>query len=79
MKQTDNNLTCVLEKFENSHAVLSIQINNRNVQNLNIPKRYLPINCKEKDIIHIQFLSEKMSKMENKKVAQHILDEILDN
>lgn len=78
-KNVDDNLTCVVDRFENSQAVLIFKTSKTNSQELVLPKRYLPKDCKEQDIFHVKLVTDELATLEQKKMAEHILNEILNN
>lgn len=69
-------LTCVLDRFEEYKAVLVFSIG-RLKQELILPKRYLPKGVTEGEILHLQFLTDKVAKDKQTKLAREILAEIL--
>ncbi len=79
MNKNNDSLTCVLDRYENSHAVLIFNITSNNHPELQLPKRYLPKNVQEGDILHVKIHSDKVATLNQKEIAQHILNEILNN
>lgn len=79
MNKINDSLTCVLDRYENSHAVLIFNITANNHPQLLLPKRYLPKNAKEGDVLHVKIHSDKVATLNKKEIAEHILNEILNN
>lgn len=79
MKKTSDDLTCILDRFENSHAVLLFELSKGKQQELILPKRYLPSDAKETDILHIKVYTDKLAQLDQKEIAKHMLNEILNN
>jgi len=73
----DDSLTCILDRFENSCAILIFKTNKKDSQELILPKRYLPKDAKVADVLHIKIFSDELATVHEKKIAQHILNEIL--
>jgi len=46
---------------------------------INIPKKYLPLECKENDVLNLIITNEKEESNNNKQEAKNILNEILDS
>ena len=76
-KFTDNFLTCIIDRFEFHKAVLRFELIKNDQQELILAKRYLPRSCKEGDILHLEFLTDKQAKENRKNLAYKILEEIL--
>lgn len=76
-RNIDDKLTCVLDRFENSHAVLLFKTNKSSSQQLMLAKRYLPKEVKEGDVLHIKILTDKQATLDQKQIAKNILEEIL--
>ena len=76
-RNTNESLTCSVDRFENGHAVLIFKFTQNNRAELVIPKRYLPRKIKEGDILSVEVYPEKEAKERQKNLASNILDEIL--
>ncbi len=79
MSKKNNKLTCVLEKYEKSQAVLVFEISKENTQKIILPKRYLPKNAKINSTLHFEIYTDYMAGMNQKRIAQYVLDEIINN
>lgn len=79
MSKKDYKLTCVLDRFENSQAVLVFKLAKNNTQELILPKRYLPRGIKKNTTLHIEIFSDKLANLNQKKLAQCVLNEIINN
>lgn len=77
MSKKDNKLTCVLDRYEKSQAVLVFNISKDNIQEIILPKRYLPKEAKLGTKLHIEIFTDKLADMNQKKIAQYVLDEII--
>jgi len=79
MSKKNDKLVCVLDRFEESQAVLVFQLAKNNIQELVLPKRYLPKGVKKNSILHFEIFTDKLASLNQKKLAQHVLDEIINN
>ena len=79
MSNKDNKLTCILDRFEKSQAVLVFQTSKNHSQHLLLPKRYLPKDVKLNSTLHIEIYSPDQASLNQKKIAQYVLDEIINN
>lgn len=79
MSNKNNKLTCVLDRFEESQAVLVFQISKNNTQKIILPKRYLPKNVKLNSTLHFEIYTDELAEQNQKKIAQYILEEIINN
>jgi hypothetical protein len=77
MSKKNNKLTCVLDRFKDSQAVLVFNFSKNNTQEIIVPKRYLPKNIKTKDVLYVDVLNEKLAQANKKNLARHLLDEII--
>jgi hypothetical protein len=77
MSKKSTDLNCVLDRFENSKAVLRFNFLPDSYQELIIAKRYIPRDVKEGDIIYLEMFSDKSLDERRKNLARHILEEIL--
>ncbi len=75
-KNHDENLTCVVDRFENGQAVLIFSLNS-DKQEFILPKRYLPKKAKEGEILHLEMYLEKDAEERQRNLAKKILEEIL--
>jgi len=66
------NVSWVIDRFENGQAVLVWQ-----KQELVVPKKYLPAQIKEGEVIVMELYRQKDEKARRENLARHILDEIL--
>jgi uncharacterized protein YqeY len=77
MSKKDTQLICMLDRFEDSKAVLRFDFSHDDRQELVIAKRFLPKNLKEGDFIYLEaFTSEAAHKRQND-LARKMLEEIL--
>lgn len=70
-------LTCTLERFENSKAVLVFKLSERDIQEMHLASRYLPKDMKKGDTLYLEFSTEKETKENQQNLARQILEEIL--
>lgn len=70
-------LTCVIDRFEDGQAVLIFEFSQNNRRELVVPRRYLPKNVQESDILHLEIYNEIDAKERNKNLARKVLEEIL--
>ena len=70
-------LTCILDRFENSHGVLRFDFSQNDQQELVVAKRYLPQDVKEGDIIYLDLFSDKKATERRQNLARQMLEEIL--
>lgn len=70
-------LTCTLDHFENSKAVLVFKLSERDTQELHLASRYLPKDIKKGDTLYLEFSTEKETKEKQQNLARQILEEIL--
>ena len=77
MSKKNDELTCKLNRFENSQGVLRFEFAKDNIQELVVAKRFLPKNVKEGDIILIKTFSSEEAKKYKNNLARQILGEIL--
>lgn len=75
-KKNNEPLICVLDRFEEYKAVLIFTVG-KIKQELILPKRHLPKLATEGEILHLEFLTDRVAKNKQKKLAREILAEIL--
>lgn len=75
-KKNNEPLICILDRFEEYKAVLVFSIG-KVKQELVLPRRYLPKSVVEGEILHLEFLTDKVARNKQKKLAREILAEIL--
>jgi len=69
-------LTCIIDRIESQKIILKIVVD-REYQELIVPRRYLPKDCKEGGVYHIKFYTDNELKKNKKDMAYQILEEIL--
>lgn len=79
MSKKDNKLTCTLDRYEKSQAVLVFNISKENTQELILPKRFLPKKAKIGSTLHFEIYTDALAHMNQRKMAQYVLDEIINN
>lgn len=79
MSKKNTELFCVLDRFENSKAVLRFNFSKEDTQEINVAKRYLPSDVSEGDIIYIELYSDKKKGERRRNLARLVLEEILQN
>lgn len=77
MSKKPTELTCVLDRFEDSKAVLRFDFSQGDRQELIVAKRFLPKNVKEGEIIHLEVFSSQEAKEHQTNLARKMLEEIL--
>ena len=77
MSKNHQSLTCTLDHYENSKAVLVFRLSERDQQELHLAKRYLPKDIKKGDILYLEFSTDKETKEKKENIARQILEEIL--
>lgn len=77
MSKKTTNLTCVLDRFEDSQAVLKFDFSEENKQELVVAKRFLPKEAKEGDVFFIEIFSDKKAEERKRNLARFVLEEIL--
>lgn len=76
-KDKENNLICILDRFENSKAVLRFDLSKNDQQELVVAKRFLPRDVKEGDVLYLELFSDKKAEQRRRNLAQQVLQEIL--
>lgn len=77
MPKHEDKLSCKLDRYENSYAVLHFDISKIQKFDIKLPKRYLPKNAKVGDIIDVRLFSRDEMALQDKHLAQFVLDEII--
>lgn len=72
-KRNNEKLTCLIERFEGNLAVLSFDKG----QSLKIPRKFVSKTAKLGDQLIVQFYSNSPESTDQRKLAKHILEEIL--
>lgn len=65
-------LTCVIDRFEGGFGILRFEKG----QQIIIPKKFLPKDIKEGDILNVEFLTNEQKTERAKNLAKAILSEI---
>lgn len=73
MNRYSEALTCIIDRFESGKAVLKFRDN----QELVLPKRFLPSDCQEGDVLNVELLTQKATTARRENLAKAILKEIL--
>lgn len=73
MSHNNDNLTAIIDRFENDLAVLEFSHN----QTLTVSKKYLPKEIKAGDALQIELLSNAQLTNRKKNLAKAILEELL--
>jgi hypothetical protein len=76
-KNVSKSLTCTVDAFEEHGAALIFKTSKNSSQKITIPKRYLPDKIQIGEVLCVKIFNEKEAEMDQKKIAQHLLDEIL--
>ena len=77
MSKKSTELTCVLDRFEDSKAVLRFDLSDHDHQELIVAKRYLPKESKEGNVFHLELFSVKDAETRRRNLAKQVLEEIL--
>ena len=75
MSKNNDNLTAIIDKFDNGIAVLEFSHN----QTLTISKKYLPKDTKEGDALQVELLSDNQITKRKQNLAKAILEELLNS
>lgn len=70
-------ITCTLDRFENSKAVLRFNFSDNDFQELIVAKRYLPKKVKEGSVLHLDFYLDEETEIRRQNLARQVLEEIL--
>ena len=77
MSKNHQPLTCTLDRFEDGQAVLSFEFSPHNRRELVVPKRYLPKQIREGDVLYLEIYNNQAATERRKNLARSILEEIL--
>lgn len=77
MSKKNTELICVLDRFEDSKAVLRFDFSHDDRQELIVAKRFLPKNLKEGDYIYLEAFTSAAAKERQGNLARKMLEEIL--
>jgi len=77
MSKKSTSLTCTIDRFENSKAVLRFYLSQNDQQELVVAKRSLPPGTKEGSVLYIDLCLDSQMEEKKKNIAKLMLKEIL--
>lgn len=75
MTKLNGELSCLIDRFENGHAVLNFGSHG----SITIAKRHIPRYAKEGETLIIEFLTKESATKRKDNIARAILEEILNS